>query len=150
MSVFSIFFPAMTGMMAGANISGELKDAQKSIPFGTMLAILVSSIVYMAILWLLGATCERDGGAGGLYDDSILMIRIAVWSPLVIIGIFASTLSSALAGLIGAPRILKAVCEDKLFQPLQASPRAGRKTTSLYVGISSLSPWLSWASGSAI
>ena len=119
MSVFSIFFPAMTGMMAGANISGELKDAQKSIPFGTMLAIFVSSLVYMAILWFLGATCERDGGEGGLYDDSMLMIRIAVWSPLVVIGIFASTLSSALAGLIGAPRILKAVCEDKLFQPLQ-------------------------------
>ena len=118
MSVFSIFFPAMTGMMAGANISGELKDAQKSIPFGTMLAIFLSSLVYMAILWLLGATCERDGGAGGLYDDSILMIRVAAWGPLVIIGIFASTLSSALAGLIGAPRILKAVCEDKLFQPL--------------------------------
>ena len=46
------------------------------------------------------------------------MIRVAAWGPLVIIGIFASTLSSALAGLIGAPRILKAVCEDKLFQPL--------------------------------
>mgnify|MGYP006129544333 CR=1 FL=1 len=119
MSVFSIFFPAMTGMMAGANISGELKDAQKSLPFGTSLAVLVASLVYMLILWLLGATCSRSAEDGGLYDDSILMIRIAVWSPLVIVGIFASTLSSALAGLIGAPRILKAVCEDELFQPLQ-------------------------------
>ena len=90
----------------------------------------------MAILWFLGATCERDGGEGGLYDDSMLMIRIAVWSPLVIIGIFASTLSSALAGLIGAPRILKAVCEDKLFQPLQYLQKVGRKIMSPYVVIS--------------
>lgn len=113
--------------MAGANISGELKDAQKSLPFGTMFAVILSGLVYIAIAWLLGATTLRDGGAGGLFGDSIIMIRIAVWGPLVIVGIFASTLSSALATLVGAPRILKAVCEDGIFKPLQyfAKGRAG-------------------------
>lgn len=127
MSVFSVFFPAVTGMMAGANISGELKNAQKSLPFGTMFAVVLSSLVYIAIAWILGATCERDGGLGGLFADSILMIRISVWGPLVIVGIFASTISSALATLVGAPRILKAVCEDGLFPPLAyfAKGRAG-------------------------
>ena len=120
MTIFSVFFPAVTGMMAGANISGELKNAQKSLPFGTMLACILSNIVYVAIAWILGSTCLRDGGAfGGLFGDSILMIRVSVWGPLVIVGIFASTISSALATLVGAPRILKAVCDDGLFPPLE-------------------------------
>ncbi len=121
MSIFSVFFPAVTGMMAGANISGELRNAQKSLPFGTMFAVVLSNVVYMGIAVILGATCLRDGGAyGGLFGDSMLMIRIAAPVEfLVIVGIFASTLSSALATLVGAPRILKAVCDDGLFPPLQ-------------------------------
>ena len=120
MSIFSVFFPAVTGMMAGANISGELRNAQKSLPFGTMLAVVLSNVVYMGIAVILGATCLRDGGQfGGLFGDSMIMIRISLFGPLVIVGIFASTISSALATLVGAPRILKAVCDDGLFPPLQ-------------------------------
>ena len=98
-------------MLAGANISGELKDAQKSIPLGTIAAVLISTFVYMAIAWMLGATCLRDvqgaaSGTAGLYFDFLILPKISVWAPLVYIGIFASTLSSALASLVGAPRIL--------------------------------------------
>lgn len=107
--------------------SGELKDAQKSLPFGTMFAVILSNIVYIGVAWVLGATCLRDGGQGGLFNDSIIMIRLAVWGPLVIVGIFASTLSSALATLVGAPRILKAVCEDGIFPPLAYFAK-GRKS----------------------
>ena len=125
MSIFSVFFPAVTGMMAGANISGELKDAQKSLPFGTMFAVTLSNVVYVAIAWILGATCLRDGGLyGGLFGDYNLMTRMALWGPLVIVGIFASTISSALATLVGAPRILKAVCDDGLFPPLEYFAKA--------------------------
>ena len=59
-SVFAVFFPAATGILAGVNISGDLKDAQKGIPKGTLWAILISTIVYVALDWLAGACVMRD------------------------------------------------------------------------------------------
>ncbi|KAK2151035.1 hypothetical protein LSH36_378g01015 [Paralvinella palmiformis] len=59
-SVFAIFFPAATGILAGANISGDLQDAQKAIPKGTLLAILISTITYFAMAWMAGSCIIRD------------------------------------------------------------------------------------------
>ncbi|XP_052280558.1 solute carrier family 12 member 2-like isoform X2 [Dreissena polymorpha] len=59
-SVLSIFFPAATGILAGANISGDLKHPQKDIPKGTLLAIACTSFSYLFIIWLLGATSLRE------------------------------------------------------------------------------------------
>ncbi|XP_042199013.1 solute carrier family 12 member 1-like isoform X1 [Callorhinchus milii] len=60
-SVFSIFFPAATGILAGANISGDLKDPQVAIPKGTMLAIIITAMVYIAVAICTGASVVRDG-----------------------------------------------------------------------------------------
>ncbi|KAK7910457.1 hypothetical protein WMY93_015141 [Mugilogobius chulae] len=53
-----IFFPSVTGIMAGSNRSGDLKDAQKSIPIGTILAILTTSFVYLSSVLLFGACID--------------------------------------------------------------------------------------------
>ncbi|PIO70895.1 hypothetical protein TELCIR_07220, partial [Teladorsagia circumcincta] len=59
-TVFSVYFPAATGIMAGANISGHLKNPQAAIPRGTLAAIAVSTVVYTAFALVAGATYARD------------------------------------------------------------------------------------------
>uniref|UniRef100_A0A4W3I3G7 Solute carrier family 12 member 2 n=1 Tax=Callorhinchus milii TaxID=7868 RepID=A0A4W3I3G7_CALMI len=69
-SVFSIFFPAATGILAGANISGDLADPQSAIPKGTLLAILITTIVYAGAAVATGACIVRD--ATGNISDAFI------------------------------------------------------------------------------
>uniref|UniRef100_A0A7N8YCY4 Solute carrier family 12 member 1 n=1 Tax=Mastacembelus armatus TaxID=205130 RepID=A0A7N8YCY4_9TELE len=64
-SVFAIFFPAATGILAGANISGDLRDPQGGIPKGTLLAILITGVTYLGVA--LSATVVRDA-SGNITD----------------------------------------------------------------------------------
>ncbi|XP_028256816.1 solute carrier family 12 member 1 [Parambassis ranga] len=68
-SVFSIFFPAATGILAGANISGDLKDPQGGLPKGTLLAILITGVTYLGVALCVSATVVRD--ATGNVTDAI-------------------------------------------------------------------------------
>eukprot|EP00485_Elphidium_margaritaceum_P009224 CAMPEP_0202689974 /NCGR_PEP_ID=MMETSP1385-20130828/5133_1 /ASSEMBLY_ACC=CAM_ASM_000861 /TAXON_ID=933848 /ORGANISM="Elphidium margaritaceum" /LENGTH=1064 /DNA_ID=CAMNT_0049345195 /DNA_START=35 /DNA_END=3229 /DNA_ORIENTATION=+ len=110
-TVFAIFFPAVTGIMAGANISGELKDPAHDIPNGTMISIIFSAIMYMLMSFVCGAVTVRYE----LLTNDLVMAYICVSEYLIYAGIYAATLSSAIASLVGAPRILQAVALDNLF-----------------------------------
>ena len=114
-TMFALFFPAVTGIMAGANMSGDLKDPAKSIPSGTLLAVLVTGIVYIVqAVMLAGARTPVE-----LTGDNLVIKGIA-WSPLLITaGVFAATLSSALGSMMGAPRILQALAKDRVFPVLE-------------------------------
>ncbi|XP_031711343.1 solute carrier family 12 member 2 isoform X1 [Anarrhichthys ocellatus] len=68
-SVFAIFFPAATGILAGANISGDLADPQLAIPRGTLLAILITGIVYLGVAVSTGSCIVRD--ATGNANDTV-------------------------------------------------------------------------------
>lgn len=57
--LIGIFFPSVTGIMAGSNRSGDLKDAQKSIPIGTICAILTTSTVYLSSVLLFAGTVDN-------------------------------------------------------------------------------------------
>lgn len=104
-------------MMAGASMSGDLKNPQVNIPHGTLWSITMSTVVYAAVICILGATVERlaPDDTRGLYHNFYVMVDVAPWKWLVFFGILCSTFSSAVASIIVAPRILKAVCDDGLF-----------------------------------
>ncbi len=103
--VFAVFFPAATGIMAGANLSGDLRDPRRSIPRGTMSAIGVSLLVYLLIAYWLARSAPPDV----LVSDYYVMVDRAAWAPAVLAGLLGATLSSALGSIVGAPRILQAI-----------------------------------------
>ncbi|KPK96406.1 hypothetical protein AMJ80_00220 [bacterium SM23_31] len=107
--VFAIFFPAVTGIMAGANMSGDLENPRKSIPQGTLLAIGVTLLIYVAIAYVAANFIPQIE----LRQNQMAMVDYALWAPLVIMGILAATFSSALGSIVGAPRILQALAEQK-------------------------------------
>lgn len=108
--VFAIFFPAVTGFTAGVAMSGDLKDSKKSIPYGTMLSIGTGLIIY----FVLGVFLRYSIPEEYLKSDYGILLKFAAWSPLLIAGIWGATVSSALGGLLGAPRILQALSIDKI------------------------------------
>lgn len=57
--LIGIFFPSVTGIMAGSNRSGDLADAQKSIPIGTICAIVTTSTVYLSTVLLFAGTVHN-------------------------------------------------------------------------------------------
>jgi amino acid transporter len=103
--VFAVFFPATTGIMAGANMSGDLKDPKRSIPVGTLAAIGVSFVIYVLLaIWL-----ARSAPPEELVSNYTVMMDEAFWPPAVLAGLLGATFSSALASMVGAGRILQAM-----------------------------------------
>jgi solute carrier family 12 sodium/potassium/chloride transporter 2 len=109
-SVFAVFFPATTGIMAGVNLSGELEDSRRSIPLGTLAAIGLSLVVYLAIAVWLALSVPMDV----LVADYLVILERSAWGPGVVAGLLGATFSSGLASIVGAPRILQALGEAEL------------------------------------
>ncbi len=107
-AVFAVFFPAATGVLAGANMSGDLADPRRAIPRGTLGAVALSSAIYFA----LAAWLSRAGTAEQLTSNYTFLMDAALWGPGVLAGLLGATLSSALTSLVGAPRILVALVGD--------------------------------------
>ena len=110
-TIFAIFFPAVTGFTQGVSMSGDLKDAGKSLPLGTFLAVGVSILVYFGSAILFAAALPGNV----LSNDYGAMKKIALFGFLINAGVIAATLSSAMASFLGAPRILQSLAGDRIF-----------------------------------
>jgi amino acid transporter len=108
---FAVFFPAVTGVMAGLGLSGDLRDPGSSLPRGSLLAVFTGLLIYLVIpvLLVMGASQET------LRSDPLVWTRIAVLGPaLVLPGLWAAIFSSAVGSILGAPRTLQALARDGL------------------------------------
>ncbi|XP_044764689.1 solute carrier family 12 member 4 isoform X3 [Coccinella septempunctata] len=136
--LIGIFFPSVTGIMAGSNRSGDLADAQKSIPIGTICAILTTSTVYLSCVLLFAGTVDnlllRD--KFGVSIGGKLVVANMAWPNqwVILIGSFLSTLGAGLQSLTGAPRLLQAIAKDGIIPfltPFAVSSSRGEPTRAL-------------------
>ncbi len=108
---FAVFFPAVTGVMAGLSLSGDLKNPGKSIPLGSIAATLTGFAVYLAIPFLLNMSADTME----LRNDSLIWLKIAPLGALLVLpGLWGAILSSAVGSVLGAPRTLQAVSRDQV------------------------------------
>ncbi len=108
--VFAVFFPAVTGFTAGIAMSGDLQDSKRSIPRGTLFAIGGGLLVYLILAVFLAYNVNSQV----LKTDYNILMKIALFAPAVVAGIWGATLSSALGGILGGPRIIQAMSTDKV------------------------------------
>nr|XP_055058226.1 solute carrier family 12 member 7 isoform X5 [Misgurnus anguillicaudatus] len=118
-----IYFPSVTGIMAGSNRSGNLKDPKRSIPTGTIMAVVTTSIIYISCVVLFGA-CIEGVALRDKFGESVnrtLIVGTLAWpSPwLIVIGSFFSCCGAGLQSLTSAPRILQALARDSIIPFLQ-------------------------------
>ena len=113
--VFGVVFPAFTGVMAGANMSGDLADPARSIPRGSLGGVSVAILMYT-----LAAVAQALSVEQFLLVRNTSIMQDVCWQWwIVAAGIFASTFSSALSAITGASRILQAVSRDELIPALR-------------------------------
>ncbi|XP_033163413.1 bumetanide-sensitive sodium-(potassium)-chloride cotransporter [Drosophila mauritiana] len=141
-SVFAIFFPSVTGIQAGANICGDLKDAGAAIPKGTFWSLLISMSSYALFVLFAGGAAVRDASGipadlvngtiisselpcmatgnctWGLFNSYEMMQEMSLWGPLIYAGCFAATLSTALTNLLSVPRLVQALGIDQIYPGL--------------------------------
>lgn len=108
--VFAVFFPAVTGIMAGLGMSGDLKEPRTSLPRGTILAVLAGLVIYLVFpVWLaVNATTDE------LRENNSVVWDISRFPTLIYVGVWGATLSSAIGSLLTAPRTIQALAGDGL------------------------------------
>lgn len=152
--VFAIFFPAVTGVMAGANMSGDLTNPRVNIPKGTLSAIGLTAVIYIGLIFVAAMLATPEE----MMADYNVFINKSAWAPIVLLGLFGATFSSALSSFVGAPRILFALGEFNILPGSQhftkttqtGEPRNAMLFTAIVVFISllardlnAIAPWIS-------
>ena len=113
-SVFGVLFPAVTGILAGASMSGDLRKPSKSIPKGTNYSLLFTFLVYLLSFVVFAGTIERES----FYVDVGIVSDVALSPQVITFGALASTAFSALMGVMACGKVLQAIARDNLLPVL--------------------------------
>jgi len=109
-SVFGVFFPALTGVMAGINMSGDLKNPSQDISIGTLAAVATASFIYIFFMVVLAGTCDR----AALLTDYVIAEKVSALGFLLLAAVYISSASSCLATLYGTPRVLQSIAAENV------------------------------------
>jgi amino acid transporter len=121
-AVFAVFFPAVTGILAGISLSGELERPERAIPRGTIAAVLTGFAVYLLVVVLLGIAASPEE----LVDDTLIWFTLTgSVSFLIFPGLWGAIFSSAAGSILGAPRTLQAMVDDRVLPLFLGRPLRG-------------------------
>ncbi len=120
-AVFGVFFPAVTGIMAGVGMSGDLRRPRRDLPLGVLGAIGVGLSIYASLMVLFAMRADPQA----LIGDLFVAWRVTRIPALITTGVLAAALSSALGALLAAPRTLQAIAADG-FAPAPLAKASGR------------------------
>ena len=111
--VFAVLFSGVTGIMAGANISGDLKNPGRSIPLGTIWGSCTAIVILLIEIFGIALTCDRNL----LYNDCYFLDTFAISEAILSMGSLLVTFSASANSFIGGSRVLQAMAKDVVFGP---------------------------------
>ena len=109
-TVFGVFFPTITGVLSGINMSGDLRAPSTDIPNGTLAALSTSTFLYMVFFIFLGATVQRET----LFNNFMIVSYVSAIKFLLLAGIYVSSMSSCLGAMYGTPRVLQSIANESV------------------------------------
>ncbi|XP_057655206.1 solute carrier family 12 member 8 isoform X2 [Diorhabda carinulata] len=109
-TVYGVFFPTITGVLSGINMSGDLKAPSTNIPNGTLAAIGTATFLYLVFVIFLGSTCTR----AVLATNFMIAEDVSVIGVLFLAGLYVSSMSSCLGAMYGTPRVLQSIALENV------------------------------------
>lgn len=131
---FSMFFPAVTGIESGMSMSGDLRNPSRSLPAGTIASVITVYFLYLSIAFFLSQHALPEY----LRSYPFILYYTNISAPLILAGVWAATLSSALGAILGGPRVMQAIAKDGILPRFLAQgygPTKQPRTATLVVFI---------------
>lgn len=117
--IFGVFFPTVTGVLAGINMSGDLRNPSKDIPNGTLAALGTGTILYLGFSLFLASTCTRSA----LLTNFMIASTVSAFSVLLLAGLYVSSFSSCLGAMYGTPRVLQSIASQNVIPGISCLQR---------------------------
>lgn len=121
-TVVGVFFPSAIGVMAGVNMGADLQTPTRSIPVGSLSAIVSSYGLHLLFIFGLGLTASR----AALMKDFLVAQHVSAMGLFFLCGLYMSALSSSLGSMYTAPRILQNLAQELHSFPVVRCFAAGR------------------------
>lgn len=114
--IFAVFFPGVTGFLAGIAMSGDLKTPGRSIKLGTIYSVFTGTAIYILIPILLSITvllpfeslADEEFGLRS-WSDAALFGGLFIYPAAI-----GAILSSAIGSVLSGPRVLQSLSIDGL------------------------------------